>query len=759
MRLPNKYYLILPLLFLFGLSTIARAQQVYAGKVLDHSNNRPLAGAHVHWVGGDLTTVTDADGVFQFKADVEKLILRITYVGYKSKKVRISPAPEGKGATPIYLRKSTETLSPVTVLARKESGQPDQYMDALSTVNLTHDAGQFLKSSPNISGIRKGGAFGVDPVLRGFRKNQLMVEMDGVLQTQGACPNRMDPPSSHVQMEHIQEVEILKGPYALKHGPSFGGVINFKSKKPDFYRNPVLKSYFTIGYESNIDRQRYAGGLQKEGGQWTTNLYGAFASTDNYKDGSGRTVQAGMSNAEYTVETSVQLDDSQSIQAKFSQNFARDVDYPALMMDMREDNITNATLSYINRSLGSGRFESSFFGSKVEHLMDNLDRPMSDMVEAVTDLSTETYGYDVSYVLPAASGNWTLGSDATLRFMEGFRNRDFQMGPMAGQTAIDNVWQGGRRNRFGAVMEYQPNISEWDVVFSSRIDYYHSNASDPDTHFASSMGKLDQNNLGWSASAGFTKDLGSRWSTGLWVGRSERYPGMDELFVNYLAIGMDPYEYVGNPQLSSEANHQIDVMLNYSNSHLRIESSVFYSYVTNYISAAIRSDLTPKQQNVPGVKQFINVDKAALYGFEFSLRNNGQGNLGYEASTAYTIGRNLSVHEDLPQIPAYEANLKLDYRFLKGRLIPQLHLRGVAEQNRVAESFDEEATDGYLLTNLKLISRIGGDLRLSAGVNNLFDVTYHEHLNRSLQGSTVPLNDPGRSFFIEVKWEGILSSL
>jgi iron complex outermembrane receptor protein len=161
----------------------------------------------------------------------------------------------------------------------------------------------------------------------------------------------------------------------------------------------------------------------------------------------------------------------------------------------------------------------------------------------------------------------------------------------------------------------------------------------------------------------------------------------------------------------------------------------------------------------PGVKQFINVDEAALYGFELTFQNNGRNKLGYNLSTAYTVGRNLTAEEDLPQIPAYEANFKLDYSFMSGKLIPQLHLRGVAEQTRVAESFDEQPTDGYLLTNFKLSSQLGRGIQLSAGVNNLFDVTYHEHLNRSLQGSTMPLNDPGRSLFVELKWNGILSSL
>jgi len=743
-----------------GVFGTVQAQKTFTGKVVDQKAGKEVTGAHVYWREADKMTVTDDAGYFSFNIQkARKLTLAISYVGYETKSIRIDINKLSEEPKVIYISPETRALAPVTVLARRESSQPGQYMDAMSTVNASHDAGAFLKDSPNISGIRKGGSFGVDPVVRGFQKNQLMVQLDGVLQSQGACPNRMDPPTSHIQLEQVEEVEILKGPYALKRGPSFGGVINFKSERPDFYSQPSLSSYFTVGYESNIDRQRYSGGIKKNGGGWTTNIFGSFASTENYQDGAGSPVRAGFSNAEFTVQSSVKLDDSNRFSARLSQNFARDVDYPALMMDMREDNITNVTLTYSNTDFANGRFESSVFGSYVEHVMDNLDREMSNMVEAVSDLSTETYGYNLSYTLPAGFGNWTFGTGATLRSMQGFRTRDFQMGPMAGTTITDNIWQGGKRNRWGAVVELQPRIAEWDVVLSSRLDYYYSNATDAAANFEQTLGELNNEHLGWSASAGFSKDLTSGWSAGFWLGRSERYPGMDELYINYLPVGMDPYEYLGDPQLKPEVNYQADLMFGYSNNAISSELSMFYSHIADYISATIRPDLQPKQNGVPGVKQFLNVDEAALYGFEWTLRNNNRSSFSYKLSTAYTIGRNITANEDLPQIPAYEANLKLDYQFLDGKFIPQLHLRGVAEQERVAESFDEQPTDGYLLTNFKLTTRLFESLRLSAGVNNLFDVTYHEHLNRSLQGSTLPLNDPGRSVFVELKWNGVLSEL
>jgi iron complex outermembrane receptor protein len=42
------------------------------------------------------------------------------------------------------------------------------------------DAGQLLRSVPNVSGVKKGVA-GIDPVIRGFKYSQLNVMIDGAV--------------------------------------------------------------------------------------------------------------------------------------------------------------------------------------------------------------------------------------------------------------------------------------------------------------------------------------------------------------------------------------------------------------------------------------------------------------------------------------------------------------------------------------------------------------------------------------------------
>ena len=101
----------------------------------------------------------------------------------------------------------------------------------------------------------------------------------------------------------------------------------------------------------------------------------------------------------------------------------------------------------------------------------------------------------------------------------------------------DNVWQGGLVNRWGSFTEFEPYwSSDWNLVLSGRMDYYYSNATDPADGFKNLFGDLSQDQLNWSASAGIQRDVQSRWTFGLWLGRASRYPGMDELFINYLTI-------------------------------------------------------------------------------------------------------------------------------------------------------------------------------------------------------------------------------
>lgn len=103
------------------------------------------------------------------------------------------------------------------------------------------NAGNFLTNLPEIGGRKIAGSYATDPVLRGFKFEQLNIVNDGSLTSIQACPSRMDPPASQVNLNLVKEAEIYKGPYQFRFGNSFGGTINFVSIDPKFTEKPVFR--------------------------------------------------------------------------------------------------------------------------------------------------------------------------------------------------------------------------------------------------------------------------------------------------------------------------------------------------------------------------------------------------------------------------------------------------------------------------------------------------------------------------------------
>jgi iron complex outermembrane receptor protein len=61
---------------------------------------------------------------------------------------------------------------------------------------------------------------GIDPVVRGFKYSQLNVQLNGGLRIEGGCPNRMDPATAHVDMNDLENITILKGPFEAGNAKS-----------------------------------------------------------------------------------------------------------------------------------------------------------------------------------------------------------------------------------------------------------------------------------------------------------------------------------------------------------------------------------------------------------------------------------------------------------------------------------------------------------------------------------------------------------
>lgn len=84
------------------------------------------------------------------------------------------------------------------------------------------------KNIPSVSLVRRSGIAN-DIILRGQKKDNINILIDNA-KIYGACPNRMDPATSHVLSNNIQSVEVKEGPFDVENFGTLSGVVKVNTK-------------------------------------------------------------------------------------------------------------------------------------------------------------------------------------------------------------------------------------------------------------------------------------------------------------------------------------------------------------------------------------------------------------------------------------------------------------------------------------------------------------------------------------------------
>jgi len=237
--------------------------------------------------------------------------------------------------------------------------------------------------------------------------------------------------------------------------------------------------------------------------------------------------------------------------------------------------------------------------------------------------------------------------------------------------------------------------------------------------------------------------------------------------------------WIGNPNLAPEAHHKAELgfiwngvnyksygklspkahgAFDFDNVHIKV--SGYVDAVDNFItwdrahgqSGTIASD---------GALIYRNVD-AMFLGANLESRWNIDRHWSAAAQLAYLWGNNDSDDRALYQIAPLETNFLVDYSGVLdtvGAWNAGAKLRLVSDQTRVdtdattALGFDGSEGEGFATVDLYAGMKIDDSVFLSAGINNLFDADYQEHLVGSHvnSASRTKINAPGRSVFISLK--------
>jgi iron complex outermembrane receptor protein len=630
-----------------------------------------------------------------------------------------------------------------------------------------------LFSDINGFSLIKRGNYAIDPSFRASQYEQLNVQYDGGTKAFHACPNRMDPITTLVNPEEVTKIEIIKGPFSVRYGATFGGVINMVTQNGNSTAKKLAGS-LSSGYESNGNS--VVNMLQLSSSMKKFDILGDLSYRDygNYEDGHQNEIPSAFRSIGYGLKLGYDFTENQRLQATFRQNFGRDVLHAGLPMDTDEDNSTITSLDYKYKNNGGSfkGFTAKVYYSYVDHIMSNFRRPSFLSSEAIAKVNATTYGgkLETEWDLNA---KWKLftGFDLVNLSRDGGRDRLVKRNMMGVLLAtpmayFDKVWQDSYNNTFGSFVETKWFVSEKSIItLGARVDFVASDARDLDGNFAvlyPNIAKRSETN--YSGTISYKRLFSSDYTFELAFGRGTRAANIEERYLAYFNIGRDPYEYIGNPNLKAETNNQFEMGLTGKEkwqgivNQIKFGGSVYYSIYENYILAVVDETLIRKYNaTTPPIhpKVYRNIDAAFKTGFEAFADIKVGKPFNFLSEIAYVYTENKDFSESLPLTPPLITRFKLTYE--KGNFWTSVQYTLTAKQNKIATTYDEIASHGYEIMDIKMGYKPIEMLHIGLGVLNLFDQYYNNHLtfafNNQAEFGRVPITESGRNFTVFVNYK------
>ena len=615
------------------------------------------------------------------------------------------------------------------------------------------DVAEALKSRvPGVTGKRSGG-INLDPVIRGLREDRLSVMTNGT-KIWGGGPFRMDPPTSLLDVDELEAIEVIKGPYSVTRGPSsIGGTINLVTKKPEL--SPHWDAHGSVGaaYTSNYNGFTTKAAISAGGPALAFRLAGSYRDYQDYDSGDSERIQSGFQSQSISGTLLWQPHVDHRFLLSMSRESDRDTRFDALPLHLEEDDAYLGSVSYTlsNPFPFMASLQFSGYYNYVHHRMNNEHKPTRGMIDIVFPLDARTFGGRVqANILSGFGGRLSLGGDVYRLEREGTNHLSFLSGDMAGTTRYFHAWPETRIMDGGIFGEYvYLPAPKWRLIVGARVDFVDAGANPGPTermqyraHYGDGADDVDAFETNVSANARLVYSPVSSLDLFIGVGRAARTADATE---RYLALGPGPGGfYIGNPGLDPEESFEVDVGIHARWGRLAVDGALFYNRIEDYILQYILDRAFQCPHGPCNLRGFRNIDHATLLGADLGLSYALRENLSLHSSFAYVHGENEEDDRALPEIPPLEGRLGLRYEHPHWGLWFNPMLRLVQSQRRIDTAFGEDATQGHVTVDVGAGWRLFGRHELMVQVENLFDKNYNEHITRENPFTGREVFEPGR---------------
>ncbi|OJA34766.1 TonB-dependent copper receptor [Burkholderia ubonensis] len=615
------------------------------------------------------------------------------------------------------------------------------------------DGADYLKTIPGFASIRSGGTNG-DAVLRGMFGSRLNILANG-MPTLGACPGRMDAPTSYIAPESYDKLTVVKGPQTVLYGPgASAGTVLFERTTRRFDKPGMRFDGSLVGgsfgrNDQNID---VTAGTPDVYGRVTAN----HAHSDDYKDGNGRTVPSQWDKWNADAALGWTPDDHTRVEltAGGGDGYAR---YAGRGMDGAHFRRETFGLSFDKQHIGDvlDRVEARVYYNEADHVMDNYTLrqpdPTSSMpMRMASEVRRRTLG-------ARAAATFRFGDDFKLvAGVDAQSNRLDSRSAMGRQNYADKPWNAQttmwNAGAFGELTWYASDASR--VIGGARVDYASARDKRPTT--GGMMGKPnptfddDRSRVLPSGFIRYERDLTAlpvTWYAG--IGHAERFPDYWELF----SAKRGPAGAVNAfSAVKPEKTTQLDIGAQYRSERLDAWVSAYAGYVQDFILFNYAAGM------MGATTQATNVN-AQIMGGEAGVAWRPVAPLRVETSLAYAWGRNVATGDPLPQMPPLEARFGVEYTrgaWSAGglwRVVASQHRYALNEGNVVGKDFGPSA--GFGVLSLHAQYNVSKTVQVSVGVDNVLNKAYTEHLNLAGNAgfgyaANTPVTEPGRTAWVRV---------
>ncbi len=636
----------------------------------------------------------------------------------------------------------------------------DVHGDDIKSADL---AEALFKQSPSVALSRRSGIAN-DILVRGQKKDNINVTIDGA-KVCGACPNRMDPPISHILTNNVDYIEINEGPYNVEDFGVLSSDIKVHTIKP----TQDLAGELNLGLGSWGSKKA---SFNISGGSDTVRflLSASTESSEQYEDGNGNNfadqiadnVQNGQAPAATQYQPKYQnmdayskktmmaklfwdITDNQELKVSYTANRSENILYPSSKMDALYDDsdIFNAVYSVKNLGKYSKELSVQLYQSTVEHPMSTLYRKAAVVngFEMTHKLETKMQGAKIKNSFDVDNHTITTGVDYSLRNWDGGYYKDGTSLPADRAYSIDDV------DTKNIAFFIKDEIKMGKFVLDMGIRY-----DDTTVTPANNRVNLVQPDNKYSALSAYlfgtyNVDMYTKYFVGF--GKSSRVPDAKELYW----IG-SMGNAIGTPDLANTVNYEFDMGIEKSYENATFKAKVFYSKLEDYIAYNASNGNTNNYENVD----------ATIYGFELSGTYIATAELYFDYGMAYQKGEKKNPlsgqnETNMPEIPPFKVNLAANYDWDESLSFRAQVIASDSWDEIDAEN-GEQKLDAYTILNLRATKSFGENFELIVGVDNVFDETYAvSNTYKDLILLGVPneeimlMNEPGRYLYTNLKYK------